>query len=56
MPDAVGVVMLAGKRYREFLMDYLMRRADGVDVPMAGLSIGRQLQWLAGHTGYGPAR
>jgi hypothetical protein len=55
MPDAGRIVVLAGQRYREFLMDYLRRRADAVEVPMEGLGIGRQLQWLGGHRGHGPA-
>lgn len=39
------VVFLAGHRYREFLEAPLRRRAQ-VEVPMAGLGIGKQLQWL----------
>ena len=39
------VVVLAGSRYREFLMDYLNQRFT-VAIPMRGLTIGRQLQWL----------
>ena len=53
MPDADRIVVLAGERYREFLMDYLRRRAATVDVPMAGLRIGEQLSWLGTHTGHG---
>jgi hypothetical protein len=56
MPDAERIVVLAGKRYREFLMDYLRRRAGTVQVPMEGLGIGRQLQWLGDHIGHGPTR
>jgi hypothetical protein len=56
MPDAERVVLLAGRRYREFLMDYLRRRAGAVQVPMEGLGIGRQLQWLGDHEGHGSAR
>ena len=41
-------VVLAGRRYREFLMPYLAERYT-VEVPMEGLAIGRQLQWLATH-------
>jgi hypothetical protein len=54
MPDAMRIEVLAGKRYREFLMDYLNRRAGTVDVPMAGLRIGEQLRWLGSHVGHGP--
>ena len=56
MPDAARIVVLAGQRYREFLMDYLRRRAEAVQVPMEGLQIGRQLQWLGGQSGHGPTR
>jgi hypothetical protein len=56
MQDATKIVILAGQRYREFLMDYLCRRADTVDVPMAGLRIGEQLGWLGSHVGHGQAR
>ena len=56
MPDAARIVVLAGQRYREFLMDYLRSRAQTVDVPMAGLRIGEQLGWLGSHTSHGPTR
>lgn len=46
LPPADRIVILAGVRYREFLMDYLLTRARTVEVPMEGLSIGRQLQWM----------
>jgi hypothetical protein len=45
LPPAQTVVVFAGLRYREFLMDYLKGRF-AVEVPMEGLTIGRQLQWL----------
>jgi hypothetical protein len=45
MPSVQTVVVFAGLRYREFLMDYLKGRF-AVKVPMEGLTIGRQLQWL----------
>lgn len=35
-------IFLAGERYREFLVPHLRHHA----VPMDGLRIGRQLQWL----------
>jgi hypothetical protein len=41
-------VVLAGQRYREFLMDYLTQRYI-TDVPMRGLGIGKQLHWLGNH-------
>lgn len=46
--DADRIVFLAGARYRELLEGPLSRRAR-VEVPMAGLGIGRQLQWLTRH-------
>jgi hypothetical protein len=40
------VVVLAGKRYREFLMPFLYELSSCVEIPMEGLSIGQQLQWF----------
>jgi hypothetical protein len=34
LPAADRIVVLAGVRYREFLLDYLRRRAETVEVPM----------------------
>ena len=56
MPDASRIVVLAGQRYREFLMDYLAGRAATVDVPMAGMRNGQQLSWLGKHSRNGTAR
>jgi len=39
-------VILAGKPYREYLVPHLDQRGIKVDVPMAGLKRGPQLQWL----------
>ena len=52
MPDAGRIVILAGQRYREFLIDYLKGRARTVEVPMEGLQIGKQLSWLGNHTAH----
>ena len=41
------IVVLAGERYREFLLPRLVQHGCTVEVPMQGLRIGRQLQWLA---------
>jgi hypothetical protein len=41
------VIVLAGKRYREFLLPTLRRNCPAVEVPMEGLTIGRQLRWLS---------
>lgn len=40
------VVVFAGQRYREFLLDGLRPMCRRVDVPLAGLGIGQQLQWF----------
>ena len=56
MPNAVLIIVLAGWRYREFLLDYLRHRALTVAVPMAGLRIGEQLNWLGSHMNDGPTR
>jgi hypothetical protein len=41
------VTILAGERYREKLVPLLVEHGCRVEVPMQGLSIGRQLQWLS---------
>ena len=46
LADADTVVFFAGERYREFLEPSLRRRGVALDVPMRGLSQGRQLAWL----------
>lgn len=46
LPDADEVVIFAGKKYREFLENYLRLRFNSVTVPMEGLRIGQQLSWL----------
>jgi len=40
------VILLAGKRYREFLIGPLRRRDVQVIIPMKGLGLGEQLRWL----------
>ncbi len=40
------VIMLAGIRYREHLVGSLETMGCEVEVPMEGLGIGKQLQWL----------
>ena len=39
-------VFLAGERYRKYLMSHIV----SCEVPMQGLGIGKQLQYLAEHT------
>jgi hypothetical protein len=46
LPAADRIIVFAGLRYREYLMDYLRQRARIVEVPMEGLTIGRQLHYL----------
>ena len=46
LPDADKVVILAGKRYFEYLLPYLEKRFAAVDIPMKGLGQGEQLRWL----------
>ncbi len=41
------VTILAGERYRKQLLPLLAAHGCHVDVPMQGLGIGRQLQWLS---------
>lgn len=41
------IFMLAGRRYREYLMPEMVRYGCVVEVPLKGLGIGRQLQWLS---------
>jgi hypothetical protein len=38
--------VLAGERYREFLMDRFAARFDTVKIPMEGLQMGEQLSWM----------
>lgn len=45
------VTVLAGMKYREFLMPTLMGFAAKVEVPMEGLRIGKQLAWLGNRHG-----
>jgi hypothetical protein len=52
LPEVVGakrVVMFAGHRYREFLIEPLEQRGAKVEVPMAHLARGEQLAWLSEH-------
>jgi hypothetical protein len=45
--DRRRIVMFAGLRYREFLIEGLRRNGLTVDVPMEGLTRGQQLAWLS---------
>ena len=46
LPDAPQIVLFAGQRYREFLMDYLQQRYPEVVAPLSRLGIGEQLGWF----------
>jgi hypothetical protein len=50
LPRAGSIVILAGARYREFLLDYLRARFQRIELPMEGLKIGEQLHWLSVNT------
>jgi cytoplasmic iron level regulating protein YaaA (DUF328/UPF0246 family) len=43
------VVILAGERYREFILEPLKLMGCQVEIPMAGMKIGTQLNWLNTH-------
>lgn len=50
LPELAGenrVVMFAGQRYREFLVEPLRERGIKVEIPMANLTRGEQLAWLS---------
>lgn len=47
LPQGKRVVVLAGARYREYLLDYLRGRFSQVEVPLEGLRIGEQLHWFS---------
>ena len=40
------VIILAGVKYREFLVDPILQLGCEVEIPMEGLKIGEQLSWL----------
>jgi hypothetical protein len=40
------VIVLAGARYREHLLPWLEQRHIHFSIPLAGLRLGQQLQWL----------
>jgi uncharacterized protein DUF6884 len=46
------LVLLAGLRYREHLVPALMAYGFQVDIPMEGLSIGKQKAWLKRRVGH----
>jgi len=46
LPHKAEVIILAGERYRKDLVPFLRERGHAVDIPLEGLSFGRQLQRL----------
>lgn len=46
LPAKSEVLFLAGQRYRKHLEPLLWRNGFQVEVPLHGLAIGKQLQWL----------
>ena len=46
LPRDAEVLILAGKRYREHIDPFLRANGFVVSVPLEGLAIGKQLQWL----------
>ena len=52
-PELTGVdrvVILAGARYREFLVDVIRGKDVTVEIPLEGMGIGEQLRWLKRNT------
>ena len=49
LPDSASITFLAGSKYREYLAQPLHERGYDVHIPMQGLRIGKQLQWLDAH-------
>ena len=52
-PELAGVdrvVILAGARYREFLVDAIRGKEVTVEIPLKGMRIGEQLRWLKRNT------
>lgn len=45
------IIILAGVRYREYLVPALEKTGCRVEVPMEGLSLFKQQQWLRAHGG-----
>lgn len=50
LAGVTSVLLLAGERYRQHLVDFLEQNGRTVDIPLRGLSIGRQLKWLTSRT------
>lgn len=48
-PQPKQIIMLAGVKYREYLIPELQQSGIDVVVPMEGLAFGEQLSWLGSH-------
>jgi hypothetical protein len=46
LPAGAEIIVLAGARYREGLVPFLRARGFSVEIPLEGLSFGRQLSFL----------
>jgi hypothetical protein len=46
LPANATIILLAGLRYREEIEPFLRKRGFPVSVPLEGMAIGKQLQWL----------
>lgn len=46
LPPHSSIVILAGERYREGIVEFLKVHGHSVEIPMAGLQLGFQLHWL----------
>lgn len=49
-PPGTEFVILAGKRYREGIVEPLENAGYNTTIPLQGLGIGKQLQWLTANT------
>lgn len=49
LPAPASITFLAGSKYREYLSEPLREKGYEVLIPMQGLGIGKQLQWLDAH-------
>ncbi len=56
LPAAARIVLFAGRRYYEFLMDYLHGTGALVETPLERLNRGQRLGWLTDHRSGEPAR
>ncbi len=49
LPGRKRFIFLAGVKYRKALTALLLQRGDKIEVPMEGLAIGKQMNWLDNH-------